>query len=367
VASNLALLFASFSRKVLLVDADLRKPSISRAFQCDTHYGLRDIIRGSVWNDDFVLKTSVPNLSVLPAGLLKENTSNGIDAAKMPPLIADMAKHYDVVIFDTPPVLALADVCVLAASTDVTLLVVRSRMSTIQSIERGAGILYSMNVKSLLAVVNNVDESDARGETYYYAQYGYAVNKEPGCENIINDPVTIHLESNEDSRKALPSIPVEQLPIPQRLTPVVLTTVRNANSVSGRYRGAEKGPGSTLHLESPEVSFEITEAEAPCAVGSGKDCHICIDHPDVADRHAEFIFHGGAWLVRDADSGYPTYVNGRAAHSVIQLKSGDVIELGKLRLTARVAVLALAPRFGNGNHDDSARDAKSLQMPGETA
>src|SRR5262249_16234 len=95
-------------------------------------------------------------------------------------VIDQMRKDYDVIIFDTPPVLALPDACVLGQFADVTLLVTRSRHTRLAQVERATQNLYAANVKDLVFVVNGVDAVDAAAENYgggYNYSYGYGYGK----------------------------------------------------------------------------------------------------------------------------------------------------------------------------------------------
>ena len=176
VASNLGILFASLGRKVLVVDADLRKASLSKALGADDRNGFFEIVKNQKWTRDFAVNGKTPGYYLLAAGHIHDSSSESLHPDSIVRLIDQMRKDYDVIIFDTPPVLALPDACVLGQVSDVTVLVTRGRHTRMAQIERAASSLYAAKVKELVFVVNGVEAADAAAETYsdgYGYGYGY--------------------------------------------------------------------------------------------------------------------------------------------------------------------------------------------------
>ncbi|MEI6234077.1 MAG: polysaccharide biosynthesis tyrosine autokinase, partial [Planctomycetota bacterium] len=161
VSSNLALLFAGLGRKVLIVDADLRKRSLSRAYKADGKSGLRDIIHGMPFALSMTVPGAVPGFFLLPAGLAKPDATDTMQPESFERALAQMKPGFDVIIFDTPPVLPMADACIMGQMSDVTILVVRSRRTSLRQVEAAVSNLTTANVKEIGCIVNGVDNGDA--------------------------------------------------------------------------------------------------------------------------------------------------------------------------------------------------------------
>ncbi|MEI6234900.1 MAG: AAA family ATPase [Planctomycetota bacterium] len=198
ITSNLGILFASLGRRVLVVDADLRKASLSKALGADDQAGFFEIVKSQKWDPKIVVRGKTHGYDLLAAGHIRDSISESLHPENVGVLIEQMRKEFDVIIFDTPPVLALPDACVLGQLSDVTLLVTRSRHTRLAQVERGAASLLGAKVKELVFVVNGLDASDAATDTYgsaygygygYGSGYGYGYGKgygrdeKPGTKN----------------------------------------------------------------------------------------------------------------------------------------------------------------------------------------
>ncbi|HYF49033.1 MAG TPA: AAA family ATPase, partial [Planctomycetota bacterium] len=172
VSANLATLFASLGRRVLLVDADFRKCSLSRAFNCRPKTGLMEIIAQGRWRKEAALFNESHGYHFLPAPSDQEELGS-FDPQAFSTALDQMKKDFDVIVFDTPPVLAMADACAMARVSDVTILVARSRKTRMRELERAAAAVYGANAKEVTFVVNFVDPADASAESYGYGGYGY--------------------------------------------------------------------------------------------------------------------------------------------------------------------------------------------------
>jgi succinoglycan biosynthesis transport protein ExoP len=175
VSSNLATLFSSLGRKVLLVDADFRKCSLSKAFNYKPKIGLMDIVAEGKWSPDLAIHNEAGGFSFLPAPTTGvEDKIESFDPKAFSRALELMQKDFDVIIFDTPPVLAMADASAIARVSDVTILVVRSRKTRMRDVERAAANVYGSNTKEVAFLVNFVDPADFDAEAYGYGVgYGY--------------------------------------------------------------------------------------------------------------------------------------------------------------------------------------------------
>jgi capsular exopolysaccharide synthesis family protein len=177
LSANIASFFASSGQNVLLVDADFRKAMLSASHRCHGKKGLGDALVSGVWNQDTVIKTDVPGCNFLPSGTQGEKGLRHLNPGSMDGLLKKMKTDYDVIVIDTAPVLAMADVCILAGLSDVTLLTVRSRRSKFVHVQRASGMLHAAKAKSVNVVVNAVEAADAKSEDYYFAVGSYGVNE----------------------------------------------------------------------------------------------------------------------------------------------------------------------------------------------
>ncbi len=165
--ANLAVVYAQTGKKVLLIDADLRKPTVHYTFRLDNLRGLSNILVGEHTLDETVNPSDVENLDVISCGPIPPNPSELLASRKMAAFIREATTAYDIVIFDTPPVLAVADAQILANVVDGSLLVVRSEHTELEAAQKAKEILEPAKAK-LLGTVLNGREKKASNYYYYY-------------------------------------------------------------------------------------------------------------------------------------------------------------------------------------------------------
>ena len=166
---NCAIVLAQRGSRVLLVDADLRRPGVHRAFGFDRKGGLSTVLAGSTPIES-VIKSypDVPNLSILPAGPPPPHPAELLDASKMRSLIAEWRKEYDHVIIDTPPALSVTDPVILSVEADSIILVIRSGKTTKDALRRAGELLWQVNARVMGIVVNGIDLGSPDHYYYYY-------------------------------------------------------------------------------------------------------------------------------------------------------------------------------------------------------
>lgn len=166
IASNLAGAFAAEDTKVLLVDADMRKPTIHKIFRVQNTQGLTNVLTDRHLRlSDVAHRSYVENLDFVTCGVIPPNPSELMGSKRMEELIEQMKEEYDLVIFDNPPLLAVTDAQVMATKVDGTIVVVPKGEVSKDELEKAASLLENVKANVLGIVLNKV-EVDA--DTYYY-------------------------------------------------------------------------------------------------------------------------------------------------------------------------------------------------------
>lgn len=166
VASNLAGAFAAQDKRVLLVDTDMRKPTVHQVFQAQNHPGLTNLLTNrSLTLEDVVRDSYVEGLDFITCGIIPPNPSELINSNRMGELIQEMESSYDLVIFDNPPLLAVTDAQIMATKVDGTIVVVPQGEVKKDELDQTAELLEKVNANVLGSVLNKVD---ADSDTYYY-------------------------------------------------------------------------------------------------------------------------------------------------------------------------------------------------------
>ncbi|HEX7153871.1 MAG TPA: polysaccharide biosynthesis tyrosine autokinase [Thermoanaerobaculia bacterium] len=177
---NLATVLAQMGKPVLLLDADLRRPRLQKVFQGKMNLGLVNYLAANIPLDDIIQSTEVPNLSVVLSGPIPPNPSELLASDRMKHLIGEVRGRYAYVIFDSPPVLAVTDAIVLAASADGVVLTVHGGKTPRELVQRSSERLRQANIPVLGALLNNLDLHQY-GYTYkkgYYEYYESADDEE---------------------------------------------------------------------------------------------------------------------------------------------------------------------------------------------
>jgi capsular exopolysaccharide synthesis family protein len=168
--SNLAIAIAQSGKRVLLVDADLRRPTVHEMFRVSQEVGLSDVLLGEIEWENAIKATPFASLSVLTAGLAPENPAELLSSPALAVLLRRVREDFDYVLVDSPPILAVTDPCIVAPHTDGMLLVVRMEKNKRPAVERTRDTLDSYGVR-LFGVVANDFNVDANREGYNYDGY----------------------------------------------------------------------------------------------------------------------------------------------------------------------------------------------------
>ena len=168
VASNLAVVMASLGERVLIIDADLRRPSIHKELNCMKSPGLSSYLIRQKEIDEIIIDTQINNLSVVPSGLTPPNPSELLSHPQMKALLDYAREHYDRVILDTPPVASVTDPIVISRQAHAVLFVIRFGLAPRDAISKSIQQLKLVKANIMGAVLNGVDFSK---DSYYYQYY----------------------------------------------------------------------------------------------------------------------------------------------------------------------------------------------------
>ena len=168
IASNLAITMAAAGARVLLVDADLRRGDLAQLFDTDGHIGLSNILRGEVNWKEAVQMTKYPTLSLIARGPVTNQSGELLLKPHVPALLEEFKKDYDLIIFNTAPILAADDTPTLAPNFDGTLMVVRAQFTSARLSVTALNALYQRQVNILGLILNCVD---TEMPDYYYYRY----------------------------------------------------------------------------------------------------------------------------------------------------------------------------------------------------
>ncbi len=172
VATNLAIALAQNGR-TCLVDADLRRPGIARAFNVESDRGLSDVLRSELAMEDaFITPPETPGVTLLPAGVANEQATVLFASAAMTDLVWRLRQSFEHIVIDTPPLLPYADARAIAPLADGVILVGRSGVTTRDALLRSMELLASVHSAPILEFVLNGADYSAP-EYRYYRQYGY--------------------------------------------------------------------------------------------------------------------------------------------------------------------------------------------------
>jgi capsular exopolysaccharide synthesis family protein len=171
-AANLALALALGGARVLVIDADMRRPGLHKSLGIQNNVGLSHVLQGQARVRDAVQRTAEPNLLMIPAGRTPPNPSELLGSERMSGFLANLERGpFDWVIIDTPPVLAVTDAVILAPKISGVVFVVGSEMTRVVHAERALESIRTSRPRAISAVLNRVDFD--RNKYYYSRYYGY--------------------------------------------------------------------------------------------------------------------------------------------------------------------------------------------------
>jgi capsular exopolysaccharide synthesis family protein len=171
VAISLAITMAQSGSRVLIVDTDMRRPRVHRAFGLRNDEGISTAILGARPVLELIQPSRVPGLDVLPCGPIPPNPAELVHTDRFREIVAELSAKYDRVVFDSPPVIAVTDPVVLTRHVDGAVLVIKSLVTNRRSARYAARQLQDVGGNILGAVLNDVDLENRRYGYYYYYTY----------------------------------------------------------------------------------------------------------------------------------------------------------------------------------------------------
>ena len=182
-AVNLAISIASTMKKVLLIDGDLRKPTVHRYFSLENKNGLSELLAG-LTNEVMIRKTEVENLHVLPSGQIPPNPAELLGSVQMDNLLEYVKEYFDYVIIDTPPVNVVTDAAILAEKITGYVFVVQSGKNHYYELSYALETLEQMNGSVVGLVLNDATGKSSgnysRYGNYRYSRYGRSYYRKGG-------------------------------------------------------------------------------------------------------------------------------------------------------------------------------------------
>jgi len=167
---NLSVVFAQNGERVLLVDSDLRRPSLHKLLSVSNSIGLTSYLLGQSTLEQVIQTTSIPTLDFLPSGKLPSSSLGILNSTQMKEFIREAKRRYDFVFFDSPPIMGVSDASILASEVDLAVLVIQYRKYPQAMTLRAKQMVEKVGGTLLGVVLNNINISQ---DSYYYYYSGY--------------------------------------------------------------------------------------------------------------------------------------------------------------------------------------------------
>jgi capsular exopolysaccharide synthesis family protein len=177
-AANLAMVLADAGKPVLLLEADLRRPSLGGYLGVESSVGLTNVLVGQVEADDVIQKWGPDGLYVLPSGTLPPNPSELLGSERMHVLMNELRRHFDIIVIDTPPLLPVTDAAIAGVMADGVVLVARHSATRRDQIATAVGMLQAVDA-NLVGTVLNMAPTTADTPDSYHSYHSVGINEPP--------------------------------------------------------------------------------------------------------------------------------------------------------------------------------------------
>ncbi|ALS29720.1 capsular biosynthesis protein [Paenibacillus sp. 32O-W] len=166
--SNLAVTYAHEGKNVLLIDADLRKPTLHNVFVTSNRVGLSNLIAGQCALPEVTVETRINHLSVIPSGPVPPNPSELLGSQRMRAIMKDIRSRYDIILLDTPPVLAVPDSLIVSSLSDGVIMVVQAGKVKSDMVRKAKAGLEHAKARILGVVLNRIKRNENAQFIRYY-------------------------------------------------------------------------------------------------------------------------------------------------------------------------------------------------------
>ena len=183
-ASNLATALAQSGKKVILVDADMRRPTLHTLFGVDGSRGLSNLIVSGRLDQAFLKHTLIPNLMLLPAGRIPPNPAEFLGSERMKEVIGWLKDQANYIIFDSPPLLAVTDGAIMSQMTDTMILVASAGQTQYGTLAAAVKQIQALGSRIAGVVVNKVNVNSLQSYSYYYYQQEYGSDDANGRKSL---------------------------------------------------------------------------------------------------------------------------------------------------------------------------------------
>jgi capsular exopolysaccharide synthesis family protein len=172
-AANLAITFSQMGTKTLLMDADFRRPIVHSIFGVEKAPGITNYLAGKMPLEGIIKKTPVENLDVVTCGVIPPNPSELLASQKMKEFVEQLKSKYQMILVDSPPVIAVTDAVVLSLLLDAVVLLASAGQTSQLGLARAKSLLENVNAKVIGGVLNKIEAKSAYGSYHYYYYYHY--------------------------------------------------------------------------------------------------------------------------------------------------------------------------------------------------
>src|SRR5437867_493738 len=169
---NLAIIFAQSGQRILIIDSDLRRPSIHKLLRLSNSIGLTNFLMKQNTLEEVIQTTSLPTLDFMPSGKLPSSSMGILSSVQMKELIREVKRRYDFVFFDSPPIMGVSDASILASEVDLVLQVIQYRRYPQPMTIRAKQMIEKVGGNLLGIVLNNINMASDENY-YYYSGYYY--------------------------------------------------------------------------------------------------------------------------------------------------------------------------------------------------
>ncbi|OAS21875.1 CpsD/CapB family tyrosine-protein kinase [Paenibacillus oryzisoli] len=167
---NLAVAYAQTDKRVLVIDGDLRKPTMHHTLRVSNRWGLTNLLTNELTIREVLQDTFIPNLQIITSGPIPPNPSEILASKKMTSTIEELKQRFDVILIDAPPAIAVTDSQIISSRSDGVILVVNSDRTKREAVLKAKQNLDNVRARILGVVLNNVDRKNK--DAYYYYYYG---------------------------------------------------------------------------------------------------------------------------------------------------------------------------------------------------